>query len=121
MLQGVVEAVVLAPTSDCPGGRDTVDAENGVGDGVATRSFSNGKDQIYMVQTTRDVCLDGQFQLVGFGSGIIVGGTGKYAGATGTWERSYTGAIQYADYAALPLQYFASVTGTSRWNIVLPD
>jgi len=120
-LQGIVEDVPMGATAECPGGLYIVDSVNGLGGGSGTRTFLNGKDQIYTSHTERELCSDETGGLSGVDGGLIVGGTGKYEGITGTWSLKHTGIIQYSDFAAQPVQYFGSITGTGHWNIIFPE
>jgi len=90
MQQCINEDVAMPPTADCPGGVLVVDASNGIGTGRGVRTFANGVDQIFVTLTDRWACADftpeGQPFLKGHDSGEIIGGTGSFLGASGTYE-----------------------------------
>lgn len=118
--QCINEDVFAGFTVDCPGGLFVVNDEQG-GTGVGTRTFPNAKDQIYVQLTERELCVNEFGQFSGEDSGIIVGGVGRYEGATGTFEWQYTGQAQYFDPAAVPPQQFGSLTATGTWEIYRAD
>jgi len=122
MQQCINEDVFAGITDDCPGGIFVIDAANGVGGGSGVRTFSNG-DQLFLALTNRYLCADDQGAITsGEDSGVILGGTGDYEGASGTYEYTYTGRIMYADPFANPPQYFGSVNSPSgTWVINVPD
>lgn len=120
MVQCVNEDVFAGFTADCPGGLFVVDSIQGTGTGV--RTFPSGNDQIFIALTERRLCanLAGQFT-EGLDRGLIIGGTGKFQGASGTYEWVYTGQILYFDNAANPAQFFGSFNGTGQWVIQTLD
>jgi len=121
IMQCVNEDVFTGATAECPGGLWVVNASYG-GTGFAVRTFPNASDQLFVQLTERSLCANAFGQVTdGHDSGVIVGGTGKFAGATGTYEWNYTGQILYGDPAAQPEQYFGSLNGTGTWTIELPD
>lgn len=117
--QGVTEAVPTGPTAECPGGVFIIDAPNGIGFGTGTGTWPNG-DQLYSQIVTRTHCLDTAGRFTGTDTGRIVGGTGKFAGASGTVEQSYTGFAQYFDANANPGQAFFSFNGEFEGTLILP-
>ncbi|MEL7187168.1 MAG: hypothetical protein AAFN50_12150 [Pseudomonadota bacterium] len=120
-MQCINEDVLTGVSAECPGGIFEVNASQGIGGGTGARTFANGRDQLYVVLTERFLCSDlaGNFT-EGYDRGLIVGGAGRYAGATGTYEWDYTGRVLYGDPAAQPAQYFGVLTGKGRWHIELP-
>ena len=116
MQQCINEDVFAGLTEDCPGGLYVVNGELG-GTGVGTRTFPSTEDQIYFVLTERELCANESGQIVGQDAGVIVGGVGRYAGATGTYEWEYSGQIQYLDLGATPPQFFGSILSTGTWTI----
>lgn len=121
MQQCINEDVLTGFTTECPGGVFEIDTANGVGAGTGVRTFSNG-DQLFLALTDRYLCADDQGNANGEDRGVILGGTGDYEGATGTYEYSYTGRIMYADPVANPPQYFGAISSPSgTWVINLPD
>ena len=120
MMQCVNEDVFDGFTSECPGGLFVVNAEKG-GTGTGVRTFPNAEDQIFVVLMERYLCANqfGQFT-EGLDRGVIVGGVGKFVGATGTYELDYTGQILFGDPGAVPAQYFGTLIGTGTWVINTP-
>lgn len=116
MQQCINEDVFVGFTADCPGGLIVVNDELG-GTGVGTRTFPNAEDQIYFQLTERELCINAFGQFAGQDSGVIVGGAGRFRGATGTYDWEYSGQLQYFDPAAVPPQQFGSLTGTGTWEI----
>ena len=125
MQQCVNEDVPTPPTLDCPGGVFVVDASNGIGGGRGVRTFAGGEDQLFIELTERHLCVGigpaGPFFKESYDRGVIIGGTGKFVGATGTYEFVYTGTLLYGDMFASPPQYFGSILGTGTYNINVPD
>jgi hypothetical protein len=105
--QGVVEEIPTGPTAACPGGAFVIDAQHG-GFGTFTNTYKNGA-QIYSEIRTRTLCVDSNGGFTGSDTGVIVNGTGKFAGATGTFEQSFTGFFQVFDPNADPPQGFGSL------------
>jgi hypothetical protein len=91
--QSVNEAVPTGPTAECPGGVFIIDAPNGIGFGTGTGTWPNG-DQIHTQIVTRTECYDTAGRFTGTATGRVVGGAGKFAGASGTFEQSYSGFFQ---------------------------
>ena len=125
MQQCVNEDVPTPPTTDCPGGVFIVDASNGIGIGRGVRTFSSGVDQLFVELTERYLCVgvnaQGPFFKESYDRGVIIGGSGKFAEASGTYEFTYSGTILYGDDNANPPQYFGSITGTGTFVINTPD
>lgn len=125
MQQCVNEDVATPPTVDCPGGVFIVDADNGVGAGRGVRTFASGVDQLFVDLTERYLCVgigaQGPFFKESYDRGVIIGGTGKFAEATGSYEYTYSGTLLYGDPLATPPQYFGSITGTGTWVINTPN
>jgi hypothetical protein len=117
--QGVVESVPTGPTSECPGGVSIVDAQNGIGFGANTRTFPNG-DQIYTQLLTRTQCGLGGGRFTSSDSWTIVGGTGKFEGASGTVDIQATSFCQVIDPNANPVQCFGSFSGEFEGTVILP-
>ena len=119
-LQSIAEYIQKAATEECPGGVFIIDTANGEGRVTATQSYRNGKDQIYYEYTTVTLCSDGETYTQP-ASGIIVGGAGRFAGVSGTFEDNSSGFFQYADFNAVPLQFFGSFIGSFEAWITFPD
>jgi hypothetical protein len=117
--QAVAEAVPTGPTTACPGGVFVIDAEHGVGFATTTVTFAKGA-QTYNQIRTRTVCVDTAGRFTGSDTGVTLGGTGKYTGATGTFEQSFTGFFQAFDPNADPAQGFGSFTGQFTGTLILP-
>jgi len=122
MQQCINEDVFAGFTAECPGGVFVIDAANGVGAGAGVRTFRNG-DQLFLALTNRYLCADDQGHVTnGEDGGVILGGTGDYEGATGTFQYTYTGQILYGDPFAVPAQFFGAVSSVSgTWVIDVPD
>jgi hypothetical protein len=118
--QGVVEQVPTGPTQACPGGAFVIDAQHGNGFGTFTDTYEKG-DQLYSQVSTGTLCFDSVGGFTGSNSVIIVGGTGKFAEASGTFEESFTGFVQAFDPNAKPLQTFVSFTGKFTGTLTLPN
>ena len=118
--QGVAEEVPTGATTACPGGVFVIDAEHGVGFGTITNTSMKDGDQTYSEIRTRTVCADTTGGFTSTDTGVIRGGTGKFAGASGTFEQSYTGFFQVYDPNADPAQGFGSFTGQFTGTLILP-
>lgn len=117
--QGVSETVPTGPTAECPGGVFIIDAQNGKGFGTYTETFPNG-DQLYSWTLTRTLCFDSVGGFTGSGTYSTVGGTGKFAGASGNGENSFVGFFQAFDANAVPPQGFGSSSGEFTGTLILP-
>ena len=121
MLQCINEDVLVGFTAECPGGEFIVDANNNIGTGTGVRTFPNGEDQIFLVLTERRLCANEFGQVTnGVDRGLIIGGVGRFEGASGTYEWNYAGQILIADPAAMPAQVFGALVGTGTWVINTP-
>jgi hypothetical protein len=118
--QGVSELVRTDPTTECPGGVFVIDAQNGQGFGIFTETFPNG-DQLYARVLTRTLCSNGVGGFTGSSTFSYVGGTGKFAGASGNGENSFTGFFQAVDMNANPFQGFGSASGEFIGTLILPS
>lgn len=118
-IQSVSEGVPTGPTAECPGGVSIIDAASGIGFGTATGTFPNG-DQLYLQVLTRSQCGLGGGRFTASDTLAIVGGTGKFAGASGTIERSYSTFFQAFDQNAVPPQGFGSFSGEFNGTLILP-
>src|SRR5712691_8147443 len=96
IFHGVSEFVPTGPTAACPGGVFLIDAQNGQGFGTFTETFPNG-DQYYARALTSTLCSDGVGGSTSSTTISIVGGTGKFAGASGNIENSSPGFFQAVD------------------------
>ena len=117
--QGVSELVRTDPTTACPGGVFIIDAQNGQGFGTWTETFPNG-DQLYGRVLTRTFCSNGVGGFTGSSTLSYVGGTGKFAGASGNVENSFAGFYQAFDANAVPPQGFGSFSGEFTGTLILP-
>ena len=118
-MQGVSEALPTGPTAECPGGVSIIDAPNGIGAGTSTGTWPNG-DQLYNRIVTSTLCSDTAGRFTATETGLIVGGAGKFAGASGTYEASSRGFLQYFDPNANPPQWFGSLRGEFEGTLILP-
>ncbi len=120
IFQGVNEYVPTGPTAECPGGVFIIDAQNGQGFGTFTETFPNS-DQLYGRILTSTLCY---YNSVGGFTGSTtlsyVGGTGKFAGASGNIENSSAGFFQAFDANANPAQGFGSFSGEYEGTLILP-
>ena len=126
MQQCINEDVPSAPTAECPGGVFVVDASTGTGGGRGVRTFANGVDQLFIELRERHLCvgLTPEFQPFfkeSYDRGVILGGTGRFASATGTYMFTYSGTLLYGDPFASPPQFFGSIIGTGTYEINIPD
>ena len=119
--QGVVErARVDLPTGKCPAGQ----LEFTLVAGRFVNTFTQKakvKDQLFAELTSSTQCIDpatGAFS--GNDTGTVIGGTGKFAGATGSFEQSFTGFILLFDPDPESKQSFGSFTGESTGTLTLP-
>lgn len=117
--QGIAEAVPTGPTTACPGGLFIIDAQNGQGFGTWTETFPNG-DQLYGRVLTRTFCSNGVGGFTGSSTLSYVGGTGKFAGASGNGENSFAGFYLAFDANAVPPQGFGSFSGEFTGTLILP-
>jgi hypothetical protein len=118
--QGVFERVPTGPTAECPGGVFIIDAQNGQGFGTFTETFPNG-DQYYARALTSTLCSDGVGGFTYSDTFSIVGGTGKFAGASGNIKNSSAGFFQAVDTNANPFQGFGSFSGEFEGTLILPN
>lgn len=118
--QSVVEVIPQGPTQACPGGVfiiDVTDPNNLKGFGVITSTYPNG-DQLYSRLLIRTQCNDAQGLFTGSQTGQFLGGTGKYAGASGTFTQKFVGFPWVADQTVK--QGFFSFSGTTKGTLFLP-
>ncbi|MGE0823112.1 MAG: hypothetical protein AB7G75_09015 [Candidatus Binatia bacterium] len=118
-VQAVSEAVPTGSTQACPGGVLIIDAQNRIGFGTSTVTWPNG-DQLYIQIVTSTQCFDIAGGFTNTETVRVVGGTGKFAGASGTGEQTGTGFIQYFDANAKPPQGFGSFSGVFQGTLILP-
>ena len=119
--QGVTEGALIDPPSGkCPAGQLEIAL-------VAARSVdtftqtAKVKDQLFAEVTSSTLCFDpatGAFSTND--TAAWVGGTGRFAGAMGTFENSYTGFILLADPDPESNQFFNSITGEFTGTLTLP-
>jgi hypothetical protein len=115
MQQCINEDVFAGITAECPGGVIIVTPSTGTGMGV--RTFPNALDQIYLRLTERELCVNAFGGVEGTDEGVVVGGTGRYEGAVGSYSLEYTGQLLYGDETAVPPQNFGSILGTGTFTI----
>ncbi len=119
IFQALYEWVPTGPTAECPGGVFIIDAQNGKGFGTFTETFPNG-DQYYARALTSTLCSDGVGGPTSSATISIVGGTGKFAGASGNVENSSASFFQAFDANANPPQGFGSFSGEFEGTLILP-
>jgi len=117
--QSVVESVPTGPTPECPGGVSIIDAQKGVGFSTAIATFPDG-DQLYGRIRTRTQCGLGGGKYTTVDTQEILGGTGKFEGASGTAEVHSTSLCQAFDGNAVPPQCYGSFIGEFTGTITLP-
>jgi hypothetical protein len=117
--QSVVEPRSTGVTVACPAGVFIIDAQKGIGFGRTTHTFPNG-DQIYSRILTRTQCGLGGGRFSATDVVEILGGTGKFEGASGTAEVRSLSVCQAFDGSAIPPQCFGSFTGDFDGTITLP-
>lgn len=117
--EGVFEFVPTGPTAECPGGVFIIDAQNGQGFGIWTETFPTG-DQLYGRVLTLTLCSDGVGGSASSATLSYVGGTGKFAGASGNVENRVTSLFHAVDANANPFQGFGSFRGTFEGTLTLP-
>jgi hypothetical protein len=120
IFQVVSEFVRTDPTAACPGGVFIIDAPTGKGFGTFTETFPNG-DQYYARILTSTSCSDGVGGFTGSTTISIVGGIGKFAGASGNIENNNAGFFQAFDANANPAQGFGSFSGEFEGTLILPN
>ncbi len=116
--QFVIEDVVVPPTGACPAGQ----LETALVAGSVVNTFLHTRDQLFTQTTSRILCFD-------FDTGVasahaiatITGGTGKFAGATGSLDYRFTGVTLLADFDPASNQLFGSFTGTVEGTLILPN
>ncbi len=117
IFQSLYEVVPTGPTAACPGGVFIINAQNGFG--TFTETFPNG-DQYYARVLTFTSCSDSVGGYTGSTTISIVGGTGKFAGASGNVENSFAGFYQAFDANAVPRQGFGPFSGAFTGTLILP-
>jgi hypothetical protein len=96
--QGVSQITPDGNSCTLPGGVPNAGTEfKLVGDAAVFR-FDPSGDLLYTQATSETQCADlssgtPPFPVVGSGSGVFIGGTGKYAGATGSFTVSFTATV----------------------------
>jgi len=118
--QGVSETVPTGPTAACPGGVFIIDAQNGQGFGTWTETFPNG-NQLSARVLTRTLCSNGVGGFTGSSTFSYIGGTGKFAGASGDGENRFAGFFQAFDANAVPPQGFGSASGEYTGTLILQN
>lgn len=115
---GIIEEVASDPTEECPGGVIIIDAANSMGYALFTCTWPNG-DQTYNRVLTRTDCCDLAGGCVGEDTGETTGGTGQFAGATGSFEQTFTASFQVFD--PVSSQGFGSFTGEATGTLDAPN
>jgi hypothetical protein len=115
--QFVIEQVIVPPTGACPADQ----VETALVAGSIVNTFLHTRDQLFIQFTSRIACID---PVTGVASGhviaTIMGGTGEFAGATGSVEYRFTGSTLLADFDPASNQVFGPFTGTVEGTLALP-
>ena len=115
--QAVIEGVAVPPTGACPADQ----VETALVAGSVVNTFLHTRDQLFIQFTSRMACID---PVTGVASGHVIatitGGTGKFAGATGSVEYRFTGSTLLTDFDPASNQGFFSFAGTVSGTLTLP-
>jgi len=113
------QAPLPAPET-CPA--DTVELRLQQGHSVATKEKTG--DQLFFELATNDATLcfnpsDFTFSVTAVGT--VTGGTGEFAGATGSTEAQATGKFLVTGEKGGVSGVFGQFSGTSTWTLIFPD
>jgi len=112
-----------AVTSACPAGTTLelyIDATHGQQRAVFTDEDTG--DQGFSQITSATQCFNAStFTFTGFGKGIIIGGTGKNTGATGTFTNRFSGSYLQFGFKNGVFGGFGQFTFTSDGTVNLPN
>jgi hypothetical protein len=112
-----------AVTSACPAGTTLelyIDATHGQHRAVTTDEDTG--DQTFAQYTSGTLCINySTFTLTGHAEGIIIGGTGKNNGATGTRTSRFSGSYLQAGFKNGVFGGLGQSTFTSDGTLILPD
>jgi hypothetical protein len=116
--QAVIEgSAPVSPTGACPADQ----VESGLVGGSIVNTFLHTRDQLFIQPTSRVLCFDlATGTLSAQTIATITGGTGKFAGATGSLDYRFTGRVLLPDFDPASNQVFASFTGTVEGTLTLP-
>jgi hypothetical protein len=122
-LEGISQDAPDGESCTLTGGTPNAGIETAVVDGNAVMRFKPSGDLLYLHETSATTCIDlsgtPPFRLAGSASFVITGGTGKYAGATGTETGNLSGVI-----LSLPSEpgfgVFAAFNGTVKGTLTTP-
>lgn len=117
--QGLFEAVFTAPFTLCaqPGGGGGI--QSSYKGFVLVMSFNATQDQLFLALSNGSDCFNPSAGVsVGQATFKVIGGTGRFEGATGTLVNSYKG-IGVAASALGPSGFFNAVSGTFDGFITL--
>jgi hypothetical protein len=119
--QGVVEIdLVDPPTGACPAGQLELTLVAGRFVDTFTQT-AKVKDRFFGEATSSTTCVDPATGALSSNNTItVIGGTGKFAGATGSFENSYTGFVLLADPDPASKQSFGSFAGEFTGTLTLP-
>jgi len=108
---------VASPTGLCPTGQ--LEFELVFGTGVDTAADTS---QIFYQIDESPVCLDpATFTFTGTAQESILGGTGRFAGATGNFESTFTGSYLVFDDSPESNQGFGPFSGSFTGDITIPN
>ena len=123
VFQEETEWIPRPVTSACPAGTTDefyIDATHGQHSGVGTNEETG--DQLFGKNTSATLCLNsstGTFTISG--QSVTIGGTGKYASATGTGSFQSVGSYLAAGFKAGVFGGFGQFTFTSDGTLTLPN
>ena len=113
-VQGVIEGVLVPPSGACPAGQ----LETALVGGSIINTFLHTRDLLFIQPTSRVLCFD---PATGVSSAhtvaTITGGTGKFAGATGSVDYRFTASASLGDSDPASNQGFGYFTGTVEGTI----
>ena len=118
-VQAIIEQVpVSSPTGACPAGQ----LETALVGGSIVNTFLQTQDQLFIQPTSRVACIDPvKGTISGHTTATITGGTGKFAGATGSVTYSFTASSLAAVFDPESNQGFGPFTGTIEGTLILPN
>ncbi len=117
-VQAIIEgSLPVPPSGACPAGQ----LETALVGGSIINTFLHTRDLLFLQPTSRVLCFD---LATGVASAhtiaTITGGTGKFAGATGSVDYRFTASAALGDSDPASTQAFGYFTGTIEGTLILP-